>query len=143
MQTDTPRLARICYRVLQSGQKHLLRKTAVTAHTHVFRFCSNFPLLFARHIGMLMLFYPQGDIQQLRSTTTSNIHPRLEISKKFRNFLLIFLLKNSEVTDKRQFNKQLYWLAEKLCAHSSVSGCGQEWVLKERLKDKASVPQHF
>jgi len=73
MQTDTPRLARICYRVLQSGQKHLLRKTAVTAHTHVFRFCSNFPLLFARHIGMLMQFYPQGDIQQLRSTTTRNI----------------------------------------------------------------------
>lgn len=36
MQTDTPRLARICYRVLQSGQKHLLRKTAVTAHTQMY-----------------------------------------------------------------------------------------------------------
>lgn len=73
MQTDTPWLAKICYRVLQSGQKHLLKKTAVTANTHVFRFCSNFLLLFAGHVGVLMLYYPQGDIQQLNSTTARNI----------------------------------------------------------------------
>lgn len=55
MQTDTPRLAKICYRVLQSGQQHLLEKSAVTAHTSVFRCCSNFLLSFAGHVSILML----------------------------------------------------------------------------------------
>lgn len=90
MQTDTPRLARICYRVSQSGQKHLLKKNAVTAHTHVFRFCSNSPLLFARHVSVLMLHYPQGDIQQLSSTTTRNISLQVRDFQEVQKFPIDF-----------------------------------------------------
>lgn len=68
------------------------KKPAVTANTHVFRFCSNFLLLFAGHVGMLMLYYPQGISSNSRAQLQGIFHSRLEISKKLKKFLSISLL---------------------------------------------------
>lgn len=142
MQTDTPRLARICYRVLQSGQKHLLKKNAVTAHTHVFRFCSNSPLLFARHVSMLMLHYPQGDIQQLSSTTTRSISFQVKDFQEVQKFPIDFpAVKFCGHRQKKAVltSEQTYWLNAKIhWPHNSVTGYGQWWMLGELSKDIAS-----
>lgn len=91
-QTDTPWLARTCYKVLQSGQKHLLKKPAATANTHLFRFCSNFLLCFTGHVGMLMLYYPQGISNNSTAQLQGVFHSRLEPLKKLKKFLPISLL---------------------------------------------------
>lgn len=91
MQKDTSWLAKPCYWVLQSGQRNLLKKTAVTANTHVFRICSNFLLLFARHIGVLMLYYTQGDILQLNSTTARNISFPVRYFQEVKQISMYFL----------------------------------------------------